>query len=296
MKIRTLLISLIVIIIVCLVFFVQFKKNDINTTPEGQLINTISQDKLKLSETFTLGHGLKNKLTGLVVESKDNPQSKIIAYTTKDAKYLLYGNLFSKSGENLTQAYTEIYNPVNNNNNNNNNNQDSKSNLKKLNDNFLSELKKSTYSIFQGDKSAPKTLTIFMDPNCPWCHRDFEELQPYIESKKVSVNWVIVGLIKNSSTTKASAILSAKDQISALKFNSKNFDEPNENGGVTEKLYPISESGAKKAKDNFNFFVKQKFQAVPLIIFKNNKGNTMLFEGYAGPNQMENIIEKIKSN
>ena len=125
-----------------------------------------------------------------------------------------------------------------------------------------------------------------MDPNCPWCHRDFEELQSFIKSKQVSVNWLVVGILKNSSSKKAAAILSSKDPIAALKYNSKHFDEPNENGGVTEKLYPISKEGAHKAKENLNFFIKQKFQAVPLLIYTNQQGHTMIFEGYAGPNQL----------
>ena len=70
----------------------------------------------------------------------------------------------------------------------------------------------------------------------------------------------------------------------------------NENGGVTEKLYPISKEGAHKAKENLNFFIKQKFQFVPLLNYTNQQGHTMIFEGYAGPNQLEQIIGKIKEN
>lgn len=54
-----------------------------------------------------------------------------------------------------------------------------------------------------GSPTAPKNITIFLDPNCSICHELYEQLQPLVRSKKVAVRVIPVGVIRASSLGKS---------------------------------------------------------------------------------------------
>jgi thiol:disulfide interchange protein DsbG len=301
MKTRSILLPIVILIIVLIIIIAIVNQSgnkkpsskNLQNTPEGILLNKLKNNQAELVEIFKV-KGLSQKLTGLAFTIKtNNNNKKNVAFTDKKSKYLFDGALFSADGKNLTQSYTEIYNNISGATKSSAQKSDEPKNIKKLDRMVLADLKK-TYPVKQGSPSAKKTLTVIMDPNCPWCHREFLELQPYIESNELSVNWVIVGILKKSSIRKTASILSAKDPLQALKYNEEHLDEANEIGGVTEEKYPITRVGASKATANLDFFEKQNFMSAPLTIYENKQGEIILHEGYADPEQIKKLIANIK--
>src|SRR5690606_16165625 len=79
-----------------------------------------------------------------------------------------------------------------------------------------------------GAADAPRIIYTFTDANCPYCHMFWEAARPWVDSGKVQLRHLMVGVIKEDSPTKAAAILSASDPSAALKENELKFDR----GGI----------------------------------------------------------------
>jgi len=67
-------------------------------------------------------------------------------------------------------------------------------------------------AVVEGSASPKRILYIFFDANCWYCHLTWKALQPY-EKAGLQVRWVPVAYQKDSSTTKAAAIMQAKDRV-----------------------------------------------------------------------------------
>ena len=288
MRTRSLLVTLVaicivIIVIVAIVF--QYQKRSFSNSPQGRLVQKVMSDKVVVTKTFEV-ENLSKYLTGIVLQLKNNKKEKSIAFTDPKAKYLFDGNIISSTGEDLTLKYAKkyLYDKAT---------LDAMKPTHKLDDSAWNDLQK-THKIFQGSKSTKKQLTAILDPNCPYCHLEFLALQPYIKANKVAVHWLVVGMLKPSSTEKSQAILSSKDPLAALTYNETHFDMKAENGGVTKEKYPINKQGVVAAKANSDFFTDQKFMNAPLIIYKNKKGEVMLHQGYAEKQQLEDLLKDIQ--
>lgn len=80
--------------------------------------------------------------------------------------------------------------------------------------------------------TAGPIMTVFMDPNCIFCHKLFKDFQPQVKAGKVRIRYVMIGFLKPNSLAKSAAILNAKDPLAALTRDELNFDEKNEEGGA----------------------------------------------------------------
>ncbi|MDE3208935.1 MAG: hypothetical protein KGL58_08885, partial [Pseudomonadota bacterium] len=100
----------------------------------------------------------KSNLTGYIL--KHNGQY-LIVYVTPDQQSLLTGELIDANGNDLNISYAKQYLPNSS-----------------LNQQFLHL--KQTKTINEGDNIHPKkTLFVFFDPNCVFCHLLWKALQPY---------------------------------------------------------------------------------------------------------------------
>ena len=87
-------------------------------------------------------------------------------------------------------------------------------------------------------------FTVFIDPNCVFCHQFYLDAAPLVKSGKLSVRIVLVAVLEESSFIRASEILSAGHPLTWYLNNEQHFlMPPIEQGGLSLKL-PVS-SAAK---------------------------------------------------
>lgn len=63
----------------------------------------------------------------------------------------------------------------------------------------------------EGKKEAPIILYVFADPFCPYCLQFWQQARPWVESGKVQIRTLLVGVIKPESPATAAAILATQD-------------------------------------------------------------------------------------
>ncbi|WP_461278187.1 thioredoxin fold domain-containing protein [Acidithiobacillus sp.] len=83
-------------------------------------------------------------------------------------------------------------------------------------------------------------FTVFIDPNCVFCHQFYKDAVPLVESGKLTVRVVPVAILEQTSFTRAAEILSARRPLTWYLRNERHFVMPPiEQGGLSLKL-PVS--------------------------------------------------------
>ena len=194
-------------------------------------------------------------LTGWIVAGPSGAQE--VLYTTADGKTVIAGILSNEQGENLTRQYAALYE-------------------KAPNLDRLWPAIHATYQVNEGPHtdSARHQIWVVMDPNCEFCHQLWLELKPY-ENAGLVVHWIPVGILFNSSTTRAAALLAGGR--SALRAMESKFDVVRERGGapgieVTPKL-------RRELATNLALAMKAGIQGTPGIFYLGPDGALRLQQG-----------------
>lgn len=137
--------------------------------------------------------------------------------------------------------------------------------------------------VSDGAADAPRVVYTFTDANCPYCHLFWQAARPWVESGKVQLRHLLVGIIKEDSPAKAAAILDASDPSAALRENEINYDR----GGI-KPAQQISEEVAKTLEDNQFLMVSLGFRGTPGIVVRNDDG---LIQKYNGMPREDALIE-----
>lgn len=168
----------------------------------------------------------------------------VALYLTSDKKHVLVGQLLNEQGENLTED--ELEQRV----------------LGPQNERAWAELEKADW-IQDGKKDAPIILYAFMDPNCPYCHRFREQVAPWIESGKVQVRHIVVGILGQSSLDKAATINGSKDRTAAFLTNQQQFER---NGIAVDSK--AKAAGLERTEKNNDFMQDLGLTGAPAIYFQ----------------------------
>ena len=142
-----------------------------------------------------------------------------VVYTTASGDYILSGALIDKAGKNLSEDYLDQYAP--------------KPDAKAL----ATALASDPWLVDEGSSSAP-LMYVYLDSNCSYCNKLWNEIRPYVESGKVHVRWALLSFLKTTSTGRGAAILAANNRAAALAENETRFDHKTEEGGIPE-LSPV---------------------------------------------------------
>ncbi|HDR2751811.1 MULTISPECIES: thiol:disulfide interchange protein DsbG [Enterobacter] len=120
----------------------------------------------------------------------------VTLFLTPDGKHVISGYLYDDKGKNLSEEYfqKEIYIPL------------GKEMWKTLN---------AAHPLKEGADTAPRKVFVFADPFCPYCKTFWSEAQPWVKAGKVQLNTLLVAFLNPNSGRNASAILNAKDPVSA---------------------------------------------------------------------------------
>ncbi len=112
----------------------------------------------------------------------------------------------------------------------------------------------------------------FFDPDCPYCHVLYGELQKPIAAGQLRVRFIPVAILFPSSVGKAAAILQAKDPRQALQENETHFGtsggEPS--GGIAA-VAPDA-LAQRELRYNENLLEMAGSNAVPFLIYRDRNG------------------------
>ena len=126
------------------------------------------------------------------------------------------------------------------------------------------------HDTFTIGKSGPE-LTVFLDPNCIFCHMLYKEAAPLAAQGKLRLRVVMVGFLKPTSFGRAAAILMASDPAKALATDEHGFNTTKEEGGIA----PATDIPAKVKKAvvaNTNLLAKSGEVATPTLLYRDHAG------------------------
>lgn len=136
-----------------------------------------------------------------------------------------------------------------------------------------------------GNPAAPRIVYTFTDPNCPYCNRFWLAARPWIEKGKVQLRHIMVGVIRQDSSTKAAAILQADSPEQALTMNERNH----ENGGIAP-LQSVDGPTTEKLESNAALMAQLGFGGTPAIVFKRDDGTIDKMSGLPDDAYLEQIL------
>lgn len=129
--------------------------------------------------------------------------------------------------------------------------------------------------IRDGKADAPRVVYAISDPNCPWCHKFWEAARPYVDSGKVQLRHILVGIIRADSAAKAAAVLEASNPAAMLEKNERSFST----GGVVAAK-AVSVNSKRTLTANLQLMEQLGFTGTPAIIFKRPDGSLGKVNGF----------------
>ena len=219
----------------------------------ASLLESVTHGEAKAEKVFPGPGGL----TGIEVTLQGHPT---VAFATADGRYLVAGPVLNKQGED--EAHTAMV----------------KLGLipKPASAGALAAKAAGADSFVLG--TGGPEITAFVDPNCIFCHKFYEEAKPLIEAGKLRVRYVVVAFLKPSSMPKATAILGAADPAAAMAKNEKGFDTVTEEGGIAPAQNPAAAT-LSAVENNTRLLGESGEMATPTLIYCNSKGEPTLAHG-----------------
>lgn len=138
----------------------------------------------------------------------------------------------------------------------------------------------------------PRMLYILFDPNCPYCHLLYNELQPFIRSAQLTVRYVPVGYLSPSSFGKAAAILEAKNPLAALQKNETGFNVKTHDGAIAEILPDAAST--KALQSNMSILEATGQKVVPTMVYTRRDGTVKIIKGAPGRADLPEVLKEIR--
>jgi len=172
----------------------------------------------------------------------------ITLYVTEEEKYLFTGPLVDTEGNSVGEEKLNAY-----------------VNGPKAVKNW--QALENSHWVRDGSASAKRIVYTFTDPNCPYCKQLWDKARPWVDSGKVQIRHILVGILKADSLGKAAAILSADNPEEQLKKLA--------GSGLFQSIKPI-ENPEKTIRDklinNYKTMLSLGARATPATFYLNADG------------------------
>ena len=89
-------------------------------------------------------------------------------------------------------------------------------------------------AIYTGPAHARRQIVVFFDPNCPFCARLWDALQPW--RAQLRVEWIPIAFLRPSSIWIAATMLTAPNPVQALAENEEHYQYQTRSGGLLPTL------------------------------------------------------------
>lgn len=174
----------------------------------------------------------------------------VTIYVTPDGKHAISGYMYDDAGTNLSEKLfnQELYGPAGR--------------------ELWQRMEKAEW-ILDGQKTAPRVVYVFADPYCPYCKQFWQQARPWVDSGKVQLRTLLVGVIKPESPATAAAILASKDPA-------KTWQQYEASGGKLKLNVPanVSTEQMKVLSDNEKLMDDLGANVTPAIYYM-SKENTL---------------------
>jgi thiol:disulfide interchange protein DsbG len=132
----------------------------------------------------------------------------------------------------------------------------------------------STY-ITEGSLKPDRIVYVFIDTECPYCHRLRAAMQPYLGAgSRVQVRYVLVAVLNEDSEPHAQAILMRKDTARALAEHENAFDK----GGIAKPAALRADLSAK-LEGNQALMSAFSLRGTPSIVYADPDGKLVKLQG-----------------
>lgn len=224
-------------------------------------VQQIEAKGAKVTGSFDAPNGLK----GYAAQFQNRG---VALYLTPDGKHVLVGSLFDEQGQDLSEAPLEklVYGPM----------------AKQV----WAKLDKTAW-IADGKADAPRVVYLFSDPNCPYCNMFWQQARPWVDSGKVQLRHIMVGIIRADSPAKSAALLASADPQKAL--------QAHESAGKASTLKPLAKIPAQvQAKLDANLALMEELglSVTPAIFYLDDKGQLQTQQGAPRPEMLGKILGK----
>ena len=144
------------------------------------------------------------------------------------------------------------------------------------------------------DGKSAHVIYVFFDPNCPYCHRVYEDLRPAVKRGDVELRWIVIGTLMTTSPGKAAAILEAKNPTEAFYQNEAGYSrETGSFGGIAEE--PLPQNKTLQSLDrNLKLLQRSGNQGVPALLFRTMDGTANLIVGAPPAAFLEKLVKEIE--
>lgn len=233
-------------------YFLIARAGDFRNAPEKrltlriaeQLVGAASGEQLHAVRLF----GGPDGLYGVVVQGSDAVSSTSIMWITSDGRGVVVGTLLDAKGTDLNRAALEELG------------------LRFRPSDALRQASSArTQALLEGSKGP--VLTVFIDPNCSYCHVLYQDVIPYVRKGKLRVRFVVVGVIKADSKDRAVAILSARNPLAALRQDQERFNMTAEEGGFPLNGAVRTASAALTVAANNALLTKSGISGTPALLY-----------------------------
>lgn len=224
-------------------------------------VQALIRQGVQVAGAFDTGTGVK----GYAARAQGEP---LALYLTPDGKHVIAGTMLDASGAEVTGAQLRKhlpepeFGPV------------------------WPLLEKSTW-VREGPASAKRIIYVFTDPECPFCHRLWQAMQPFVGGD-LQVRHILVGVLKPSSFAKAAAILQHAQPATALQQHEQNYGR----GGI-EAATAIGSATTNKLESNHQLMRSLGIAGTPAVYYKDRAGKVRRVVGMPDARLIEGeIVQK----
>lgn len=146
--------------------------------------------------------------------------------------------------------------------------------------------------IAEGAAKPQHVLYAFVDPNCPYCHDLWRDAQTQYKHG-LQVRYILVGIISDTSPTKAAAILEAANPLKALRQNEKQWGASPDGspGGGIAPLHQLDFSMRLKLMMHFKLAREFGILGTPGLVWKDRSGTIHVLQSAPRPAELSQIVE-----
>jgi len=138
----------------------------------------------------------------------------------------------------------------------------------------------------------PKILYSIFDPNCPYCHMLFKELEPLIGPDHLTVREVPVGYLTKTSLLKAATILESKNPLQTILRGESGYVFKH---GMAVELTNPSRRTRFALNHNLELLkATTGYRIVPVLVYLNRAGTAKFVAGQPDAKTLKTLIASIK--